>query len=91
MKMIVFAVYDEKAAAFMTPFFMNSRGEASRAFGDAVGDPSHTFHKHAEDFVLYELGEYDPGVGLLEQPNAPEPLVRASALVVKVTPIKREA
>lgn len=90
MKMEIFAVYDEKAAAYMTPFFMNSRGEASRAFGDAVSSPDHAFHKHAEDFTLYYLGTFDNGLAQFETVT-PEPLVRASSLLVKVTPIKREA
>lgn len=80
MKLSVFAVYDEKAAAFMQPFFMNSRGEATRAFGDAVVDPQHAFNKHASDFSLYVIGEYDQGLGQLI-PMTPEPLVRASSFV----------
>jgi len=76
MKQCVFAVYDEKAAAYLAPFFMNARGEALRAFGDAVGDPSHGFCKHAEDYVLYFIGEYDPALGQLI-PCIPEPVVRA--------------
>lgn len=90
MKQIVFAVYDEKAAAFMAPFFMNSRGEAVRAFGDAVAEPSHSFSKHASDFVLYEIGDYDTGLGQL-LPKVPEPVVRAADLVVKVLPLRAEA
>lgn len=74
----VFAVYDDKAAAFMSPFFMNSRGEATRAFGDAVQDTTHAFNKHSSDFTLYLIGEYNQALGQLI-PCTPEPLVRASS------------
>lgn len=65
----VFAVRDTKAEAFLQPFFSNSVGNALRAFGDAAVDKNCPFNKHPEDYILYEVGEYDDstaGLGALE-------------------------
>lgn len=90
MKLRVFAVYDDKAGAYMTPFFMPSVGEAVRAFSDAVVNPESAFHRHADDFTLYELGEYDQALGRFVC-DVPEPLVRASSLIVPSGPKRLEA
>jgi len=55
----VFTVYDSKSDAYMQPFFMQTKGQAVRAFSDTVNDPKHQFYKHAEDFTLFELGSFD--------------------------------
>lgn len=55
----IFSVYDCKVEAYMSPFFMQSRGQAIRAFGDTVKDTSSQFSKHPADFTLFELGTYD--------------------------------
>lgn len=55
----IFTVYDTKAKAYMPPFYMQSTGQAMRAFEDTVNDETHAFAKHPEDYVLYELGTFD--------------------------------
>lgn len=57
--MKVFAVYDSKAEAYLAPFFMPSKGAVIRSFTDLVNDSSHIFGKHPEDYILFELGEWD--------------------------------
>lgn len=54
----IFAIYDSKAEAYLTPFFMRSKGEAIRGLTACVDDPQHNFSKYAEDFTLFELGEW---------------------------------
>lgn len=54
----IFTVFDSKAEAFMTPFFMTSKGQAVRAFSDTVQDPSHQFNKHPCDYTLFYLGTF---------------------------------
>lgn len=82
MKRKVFAVYDDKAGAYLQPFFMNSVGEATRAFSDACNDTSHAFFRHSADYTLYDIGEYDEELGMLV-PRQPEPIVRASAFAAE--------
>lgn len=56
---LVFSVYDSKANAFLQPFFAVSRGVAERSFFAAVIDERHDFNRFAEDYTLFELGEFD--------------------------------
>lgn len=55
----IFSVYDNKAAAFLPPFFMSNTAVAQRAFSDAVSDPSHAFAKNPTDYNLFEVGSFD--------------------------------
>lgn len=59
MKLKIFTVYDSKVEAFLRPFFMQSKGEAIRAFEDTCQDQKSQLNKHPEDFTLFEIGEYD--------------------------------
>lgn len=77
MKVKMFAVRDAKAEAFLQPMFFQSKGLAVRAFADAANDVGHNFCKHAEDFTLFELGEWDDESGVFTQ--LPQPLAIGSA------------
>lgn len=73
MIMKIFAVYDSAVAAYMSPFFMHSRGQALRAFADTAEDASSSIGKHPKDFTLFELGEYNDstaGFSLYDTPHA---------------------
>ena len=59
----VFSVYDSKVEAYMTPFFMHSKGQAIRSFMDTIADSNTQFAKHPEDFTLFLLGDYDDQTG----------------------------
>ena len=76
----VFTVYDAKAELFLTPFFMRTKGEALRAIGDAVNDPSHQFHRHAVDYSLYHLGEFEEKSGSLLMHVEPQAMVNLAEL-----------
>ena len=71
---LVFTVYDQKAEAYLQPFFMAGRGEAIRAFADLVNEPGHMFNKHPEDFTLFLLGSYDEGKGTFDCNKSPASL-----------------
>lgn len=59
MKLKVFAVYDEKACVYGTPFFMMTEAEATRAFKDLANDEKTTVGRHPSDFALFCLGTFD--------------------------------
>lgn len=65
MRLKVFSVFDSKAEAYLQPFFSTTVGMAMRSFGDAVKDEGHQFHKHAADYTLFQIGEFDDEKGLL--------------------------
>lgn len=81
MKYRLCSVYDAKAKAFIAPFVMHRPEMAVRAFTACVNDESHMFHKHAEDYTLFELGEFNDETGMVSQEAQPELL--CSALSVK--------
>jgi len=55
----VFAIYDDKAEAYLSPFLMQTRGQAIRAFSDSVSDPKTNFNKHPQDFSLHEIATFN--------------------------------
>lgn len=57
--MKIFTVYDSKVESYLQPFFMRSVGEAIRGFEDVCNTPDHMFNKHAGDYSLVHIGEYD--------------------------------
>lgn len=67
----IFGIYDSKAEAFLSPFYMKSIGEAERAIRTLVNDESHNFHKFAEDFTLFELGTFNDANAKFELLNTP--------------------
>lgn len=65
MKHKIFMVYDDKAKAYLPPFFLPEMGQATRAFADCVNDPGHQFGKHPEDYTLFCAGIFDDRAGTL--------------------------
>lgn len=83
----IFAVFDTKAQAFNSPFFVSNEGMAIRGFTDAVNDKNNSIGQHPEDYTLFRIGDYNDengaitpespatlgiGVEYLRQPNYPE-------------------
>lgn len=89
--LLVFAVYDSKAAAYNAPMFLATKGLALRAFSDACAAPDSPLVKHAEDYSLFEIGSYDPNSGLLKAITPPVHVVNASAVVTLLQPKAQES
>lgn len=86
MQLQIFAVYDKKAAAYLEPFFMTSKGMANRAFADAVNDGKSPFNKHPEDYALWYVGVWEVEEGLLVPlVHGPESMTSALGLVREVS------
>lgn len=78
MKMICCAVFDRKINAYMNPQFFRTKGEATRAWMDAVGSEGAPFRRHAEDYFFAFLGYYDDASGRFENwQEVPEILMTA--------------
>nr|AVQ10246.1 DNA binding protein VP5 [Gokushovirinae environmental samples] len=58
-KFLMCAVRDQAVKAFNAPMLFRSVDEARRSFGDAVNDPKMEFGKHAADFSIWLLAEWD--------------------------------
>lgn len=61
--MKIITIYDSKAKAYLTPFFSRNTATAIREITAVVNSPDHNFCQHAEDFGLFDLGEYDEQTG----------------------------
>lgn len=61
----LFAVRDVKADAFGAPMSAPTEGLAKRAFEAGCNNPKTEFYRYPEDFMLYEIGSYDPNSGEL--------------------------
>nr|QJB19262.1 MAG: nonstructural protein [Microvirus sp.] len=72
----VYSVMDEKAKAYAQPFFLEHDGMALRAFNDVANDPQSNICKHAADFTLWKLGEFDDVSGIFRSVK-PEFLAKA--------------
>lgn len=81
MNKVVCSIYDTKVEAFMQPFFVRSVGEAHRAFEELVNDGKSQPSIHAEDFALFQVGEFDEQNGHLIPLSTPKSL--ATAIQVK--------
>lgn len=76
MTLLLFSVFDSKAEAFLRPFLAETKGLAARSFTDACNDPEHEMCKHAEDYTLFCVGEFDQVTGELVG-TQPESLLKA--------------
>lgn len=63
--MKLFSVYDSKAEAYLPIFQSATIGTAIRTFEQAVNEESSPFHKHAADYTLFMIGEYDEQTGIV--------------------------
>lgn len=66
MKIQMFAVYDQKAGAFLPPWNLPTKAMAARTFSDCANDPNHAFGKHPSDYTLFHVGEFDDGTAKIE-------------------------
>lgn len=71
----IFALYDDKAKAFMPPFCMPEVGLAIRAFGDLVSDSKHPVGAHPGDYAIYHLGTFDEQSGVITALSVPSVLM----------------
>lgn len=61
----VFSVRDNAVMAYLPPFFSRSKGEAVRSFAEACNNREHQFFRHAHDYSLFWMGEFDDANGAL--------------------------
>lgn len=75
--LMIYSVYDSKAEAFLMPFFSQTQGVAVRSFISAIAEEGNPFRKFAEDYTLFELGEWDQGTAEFHQHESPKSVVGA--------------
>lgn len=70
----VFTVYDSKLEIYNAPFLAINKGHALRLIEGLVRRPDHDFNRHAMDFTLFEIGEYDDTTGTYTMEPARVPI-----------------
>lgn len=73
----IFSIRDAKADAFLQPFFAPTRGVAIRQFSGAVNKEGHELNSYSEDYMLFEVGEFDEHTGLIKPHEQPTPVCMA--------------
>ena len=74
MRLRMFAVYDNKAGAFLAPFFMPNVPMAVRIFTECASDDQHMFGRHPNDYTLFELAEFDDNTARITPLDVPNSL-----------------
>ena len=67
----VYTVFDMASNAYLQPMFFLTKGQAIRAFTEAISDEKHVFCKYPSDYVLFELGSFDDSSAKFELYSSP--------------------
>lgn len=67
----LFAIYDNKASFFMTPWPCRNVGIARREFGAACSNAESAMGKFPADYVLYQIGEYNDNDAVVKSLTPP--------------------
>ena len=70
----IFSVFDEKAEAYLPPFYLPQVAMAQRTFTDTVNNPESQIAKHPSDYHLFHFGEFDNVTGEFRMFSSPKPL-----------------
>lgn len=84
MILLAFSVYDNKAAVWLSPFWVRSAGEATRAFADEARRDG-PIGRHPADYNLFLIGEFDDQTGQLKAGATPVNFGLASDFLPKAT------
>lgn len=77
----MFAVFDQKALAFMPPFSTPRTEQAVRSFTECANDAGHAFSRSPGDYTLYELGTFNDETAIITV--LPQPLCIGTAVNFK--------
>lgn len=78
----VYSVFDSKVGAYLPPMYFRSKGEAIRAFSSAALKEDHDFHRYAEDYTLFELGQWDDSSAKFVSHSTPVSIGKAIEFLV---------
>ncbi len=78
----IFDIFDSATGSYARPFFMVSKGEATRAFVDIINDKQSAIHKHPEDFTLFHLGSFNQETASFDPLPTPSSMGKAIQYVL---------
>lgn len=59
----LYSIYDSKSELYNFPFMCPNAGSARRMFSMNVNEPRTMINSHAEDFVLFHVGDFNGETG----------------------------
>jgi hypothetical protein len=65
MKLKIFSIRDQKIDSYLNPMAMTTAGQMIRMLQDEMQQQDNMLGKHAEDFELFEVGEFDTETGTI--------------------------
>lgn len=74
-------MFDIRAGAYITPFYLPNLSMAVRAINHSGQDPNHMFCKFPSDFALYSLGQWDDGTCEMTLTTPPKVIGLVSQIV----------
>ncbi len=83
MILLAFAIWDAAAEAYLPPMFMTTKGQAIRSFADAVNEEGHQFARHADDYTLFHVGQFNQDTGMFT-PMEPDSMGNALTFVTRL-------
>lgn len=86
--MKLFAVRDVKADAFGAPMSISTVGLAIRSFSDACCASNSELARFPEDYMLYELGSYEPNSGKIVSLDVPLFVMSATEAVKAASKVR---
>lgn len=78
----MFCIYDSKIEAYNRPFTARSKGEAIRSLITEASNSESPLAKHAADYTLFEIGEFNDDNGIITPSHALENLGLIQDLLV---------
>ena len=71
MKQEMYAIHDNKASFFMTPWPCRNVGIARREFASVCANKDTSMGKFPADYTLYHVGEYDDNTAIVKSLTPP--------------------
>lgn len=86
-----YAIRDEKAGVYLSPFFTNGIVDAMRSLSIAANQPESNLNKFPEDFTLYAICKMDEKTGqIIPELNMPELITPVAQIVQPKTSNKEK-
>lgn len=79
----IYSIFDDKAKIYNKPFHQLNAAVMHRTCMDLLQDEQTEIFKHPEDFIVYELGDYDDVKGEYELIKGKRIMFRFSELEVE--------
>lgn len=81
MDLNIYTIWDQKADAYLNPFFLPNDALALRTFKDCTNDDNHAFGKNPDDYTLFNLGSFNTTTGKFDIHGTPKSL--GNGLIVR--------